>query len=102
MKIRNASGTVIYDSESRMGRFVKADTAPSSGTLSPGASLTISVTNMENSNDWNVIAFPVIGGGSTSYFGYTFTITKASGGFTIKNTSTTANSYKYYVVRSGG
>ena len=102
MKIRNAAGNVIYDTESRMGRFVTSGTAPSSGTLSQNQSATISVTGMLNTSDWQVIALPVTGASSSAYYGYSFTVTKASGQFTITNTSTIANSYKYYVVKSGG
>ena len=102
MKIRNSSGNVIYDTESRMGRFVTSGTAPSSGTLSQNQSATISVTGMLNTSDWQVIALPVTGASSSAYYGYSFTVTKASGQFTITNTSTIANSYKYYVVKSGG
>ena len=57
---------------------------------------------MLNTSDWQVIALPVTGASSSAYYGYSFTVTKASGQFTITNTSTIANSYKYYVVKSGG
>jgi len=102
LKIRNSSGNVIYDTESRMARFVTSGTAPSSGTLSQNQSATVSVTGMLNTSDWNVVVLPTTGASSSSYFGYTFTVAKATNQFTITNTSATANSYKYYIVKSGG
>ena len=56
---------------------------------------------MENSTLWNVIVVPTTGGSSTSAFGFQFTVVKAAGKFTLTNTSSTANSYKYYVVKTG-
>ena len=94
LKIRNSSGNVIYDTSSRMARFVTSGTAPSSGTLSQNQSATVTVTGMANTSDWNVVVLPTTGASSSSYFGYTFTVVKATNQFTITNTSTTANSYK--------
>jgi len=102
LRIRNSSGNTIYDASSRMARYVTSGTAPSSGTLSQNQAATVSVTGMLNTSDWNVIVLPTTGGSSSSYFGYSFTVAKANNQFTITNTSTVANSYKYYVVKSGG
>ena len=105
MKIRTAAGNTIYDSESRIGRVVTSGTAPSSGTLSQNQSATIPVAGLLTTSDWNVAVVPVVGATTSSYHGYEFTVVKstANGGqFTITNTSTVANSYKYTVTKSGG
>lgn len=101
MKIFSSTGATIIDTQSRLGKIVTSGTIPTSGTLAASAAQDVSVTNMENSTLWNVIVVPTTGGSSTSAFGFQFTVVKAAGKFTLTNTSSTANSYKYYVVKTG-
>lgn len=103
MKIRNSSGTVIYDSDSRTGRFIGAPARlPTSGTIAAGAtSATVSVANLVNTSNWQVIVIPGEGGTTSMYGGHNFTVNKSSGSFTVTNTGTAANFYTYYLVKSG-
>ena len=101
MKIFSSTGATLIDSQSRLGKVVTSGTIPTSGTLAASAAQDVSVTNMANSTLWNVIVVPTTGGSSTSAFGFQFTVVKAAGKFTLTNTSSTANSYKYYVVKTG-
>ena len=101
MKIFSTTGATLIDTQSRLGKVVTSGTIPTSGTLAASAAQDVSVTGLANSTLWNVIVVPTTGGTSTSSFGYQFTVVKSGGKFTLTNTSSTANSYKYYVVKTG-
>ena len=103
MRIRNSSGTIIYDSDSRIGRFMGAAVRlPTSGTIAAGAtSATVTIANLENDSNWQVIVLPGVGGTSSMYGGHNFTVNQGSGSFTVTNTGTAANFYNYFIVKSG-
>tara|TARA_B100000214_G_scaffold373887_1_gene355236 strand:+ start:45 stop:1919 length:1875 start_codon:yes stop_codon:yes gene_type:complete len=104
MEVFKSDGTTkLYDTTSRTGRIVASGTT---GSIASGSSTTITVTSMQNSTSFNVIVVPTVAGSGNNDFnifsGYTgIVITKSSGSFTIQNTGSVTNSYKYFVVRSG-
>jgi len=99
MKIYSNTGSTLIDTQSRLGRVVTSGTVPTSGTLAASGAQDVSVDGMANNTLWNVMVVPNAGGSIGA--GYQFTVVKAAGKFTLTNTSSTANSYKYYVVKSG-
>ena len=99
MKIYSNTGSTLIDTQSRLGRVVTSGTIPTSGTLAASGSQDVSVDTMANNTLWNVMVVPNAGGSIGA--GYQFTVVKAANKFTLTNTSSTANSYKYYVVKSG-
>jgi hypothetical protein len=101
LKVRSSTGSTIIDTQSRLGKVVTSGTIPSSGTLAAGGYQDVSVDGMADNSLWNIAVIPETGGSSISYFGFTYTVVKSSGSFRVTNTSTTANKYKYYVVKSG-
>tara|TARA_B100001250_G_scaffold39522_1_gene31469 strand:+ start:563 stop:2548 length:1986 start_codon:yes stop_codon:yes gene_type:complete len=104
MQIRNTSNVLIYDSDSRMGRFIVGSTRlPASGTIAAGAtSAQVTVTGLESNSNWQIMVIPGEGGTSSFYGGHNFTIQyPAANKFTVTNTGTSAAFYNYFVVKSG-
>ena len=104
MRIRNSNNVIIYDTDSRMGRFISAGIRlPTSGTIAAGAtSAQVTVTGLENNSNWQIMVIPGEGGTTSFYGGHNFTIQyPAENKFTVTNTSTAANFYTYFVVKSG-
>jgi len=103
MRIRNSNNVLIYDSDSRIARFMGAAVRlPTSGTIAAGAtSATVSIDNLENDSNWQVIVLPGTGGTTLYYGGHNFTVNQGSGSFTVTNTGTAANFYNYIIVKSG-
>ena len=99
MKIYSNTGSTLIDTQSRLGRVVTSGTVPTSGTLAASGAQDVSVDGMADNTLWNVMVVPNAGGSVGA--GYQFTVVKAANKFTLTNTSSTANSYKYYVVKSG-
>lgn len=100
MKIYSNTGATLIDTRSRLGKVVTFGTIPTSGTLAASGAQDVSVDGMvANSTLWNVVVVPNAGGSVGA--GYQFTVVKAAGKFTLTNTSSTANSYKYYIVKTG-
>ena len=104
MQIRNSSNVLIYDSDSRMGRFIVGSTRlPASGTIAAGAtSAQVTIDNLESNSNWQIMVIPGAGGTSSFYGGHNFTIQyPAANKFTVTNTGTAAAFYNYFVVKSG-
>ena len=104
MQIRNSSNVLIYDSDSRMGRFIVGSTRlPASGTIAAGAtSAQVTIDNLESNSNWQVMVIPGAGGTTSMYGGHNFTIQyPAANKFTVTNTGTAAAFYNYFVVKSG-
>ena len=104
MRIRNSNNVIIYDTDSRTGRFISAGIRlPTSGTIAAGAtSAQVTVTGLENNSNWQIMVIPGEGGTTSFYGGHNFTIQyPAENKFTVTNTSTAANFYTYFVVKSG-
>ena len=104
LKVFTSGGNLLYGPETRVGRVMASGTVPTSGTLAPGASQSVTVTGLENTTDYNVVCLPTTGGtGGTSHVGFNFSIVKSANAFTITNNGTGLNnSYKYFVLKSGG
>jgi hypothetical protein len=104
MEVFKSDGTTkLYDTTSRTGRIFASGTT---GTVGAGSSTTITVTGMENSTSFNVIVVPTVAGSGNNdaniFIGFTgIVITKSTNSFTIGNTGTVSNSYRYFVIRSG-
>ena len=103
MQIRNSNNVLIYSTDSRIGRFIGGSVRlPTSGTIAAGAtSATVSVSNLENDSNWQVMVIPGEGGTTSMYGGHNFTVNQGSGSFTVTNTGTAANFYNYFIVKSG-
>ena len=106
MEVYASDGTSkLYDTTSRSGRIMASGRVPPTGTIADDVAETVSVTGLQNTTDFNVVALPEVGGSGDSlgaYMGYVFTVTKANGSFTILNESGHNNAYHYYVIKSGG
>ncbi len=104
MQIRNTSNVLIYDSDSRTGRFIVGSTRlPTSGTIAAGAtSAPVEIDDLESGTNWQVMVIPGAGGTTSMYGGHNFTIQyPAANKFTVTNTGTAAAFYNYFVVKSG-
>ena len=104
MQIRNTSNVLIYDSDSRTGRFIVGSTRlPTSGTIAAGAtSAQVEIDDLESNSNWQVMVIPGAGGTTSMYGGHNFTIQYlANNKFTVTNTGTAAAFYNYFVVKSG-
>ncbi len=109
MIIKNAGGTIIYDTTSKIGRIaITGTTADVNGQAS---SSYITVTGMANTSNWNVIVQPYESAATTGIqqrLALNFSITKENNRFKINNEQDTpsdqsdcATSYSYVVMRSG-
>jgi hypothetical protein len=89
LQLFNQAGTLVLNISSRVLRFVTFGTT---GTVSPGSSVTITIPGMENNDSWNVQY--------TNYLqGSTMTIN--SGSFTLFNNDPfTSAQFEYWVFRS--
>ena len=89
-------GSLVFNST-----FVSA-TGSEAGTIAAGAtSATVSVSNLVNTSNWQVMVIPGEGGTTSMYGGHNFTVNQGTGSFTVTNTGTAANFYNYFIVKSG-
>ena len=88
MQVRNTNNVLIYSSDSRTGRFMGAPARlPTSGTIAAGAtSAAVSVSNLENTSNWQIVVIPGTGGTTSMYGGHNFTVNQGTGSFTVTNT----------------
>ncbi len=95
LQVFNSSGALILDISSRLPRFVMSGLT---STIASGASTNITVTDMQNTDNWLVFAIDS-DVNRTSFIAYT--ITKNNGFFTITNSmAETTASFYYWVFRS--
>ena len=109
MKIWNNSGTLIYDTTSKIGRI--AITGRTAAVNGQASSAYVTVTGMTNSTNWNVIVQPYETAATTDTqrrLALRFSVTKENNRFKINNEQDTpsnqassATSYDYVVMRSG-
>ena len=95
--------TKLYDTDSRTGRLLSFATTPS---INAGATATISVPSLPaNTADIYIVIIPQGTSTITAMLAdhdYVVTPSGSGGSFTLKNESGIAQTYTYYILRTGG